>query len=322
MPKKIDLTHKIFQDLFVMREATKEEKNFKPGAWWVCKCSCGNVVIKDGQGLRKGYTTSCGCKTLQKLKNRPPKKFIDESNKKYGRLTVIERDYNEKYKKAHCTYWKCKCQCGNQVTVARDSLISGKTKSCGCFRKENSSKFLTNISKNNFINEIGNRYGKLLVIQKVENNTARQGALWLCQCDCGKTKLAIGEDLRQGKVISCGCLRQSKGEFFIQQLLIKNQIIYTKEYTQKINNKNLRFDFAIIQNQKIQYFIEFDGKQHFESVKYFGGQQNFIQIQKNDKIKNDWCKKNNIPLIRIPFSHLKNLTITDLLLNTSNFIIC
>ena len=63
MPKKIDLTHKIFQDLFVIREATKKEKNFKPGAWWVCRCSCGNIVIKDGQGLRKGYTTSCGCKT-------------------------------------------------------------------------------------------------------------------------------------------------------------------------------------------------------------------------------------------------------------------
>lgn len=35
MPKKIDLTHKIFQNLFVIREVTKEEKNFKPGAW--CK---------------------------------------------------------------------------------------------------------------------------------------------------------------------------------------------------------------------------------------------------------------------------------------------
>lgn len=43
--------------------------------------------------------------------------------------------------------------------------------------------------------------------------------------------------------------------------------------------------------------------------------------KEKDNYKNDWCKNNNIPLIRIPYTHLKDLCIEDLLLETSTFII-
>lgn len=45
------------------------------------------------------------------------------------------------------------------------------------------------------------------------------------------------------------------------------------------------------------------------------------QTQKHDKIKNNWCKENNIPIIRIPYTKLHNIQIEDLLLDTSNYII-
>jgi len=38
-------------------------------------------------------------------------------------------------------------------------------------------------------------------------------------------------------------------------------------------------------------------------------------------IKNQWCKENNIPLIRIPYTHLKDLQIKDLMLETTKFLI-
>ena len=50
-------------------------------------------------------------------------------------------------------------------------------------------------------------------------------------------------------------------------------------------------------------------------------QEKFEKIKKYDKIKNDYCKKNNISLIRIPYTHYNELNIKDLLLETSNFII-
>jgi len=41
----------------------------------------------------------------------------------------------------------------------------------------------------------------------------------------------------------------------------------------------------------------------------------------HDEYKNNWCKENNIPLIRIPYNHLNELKIEDLMLETSKFVI-
>lgn len=43
--------------------------------------------------------------------------------------------------------------------------------------------------------------------------------------------------------------------------------------------------------------------------------------QIRDKIKNEWCKKNNIPLIRIPYTELDFLTLKDLNIETTKFLI-
>lgn len=43
--------------------------------------------------------------------------------------------------------------------------------------------------------------------------------------------------------------------------------------------------------------------------------------KKHDKIKNEYCKNKNIPLIRIPYTHFEKICLEDLLLETSNFII-
>lgn len=58
--------------------------------------------------------------------------------KKFGRLLVIERadDYISATGGAHQKY-RCICDCGNQPEVLKEHLVSGKTKSCGCLRKEN-----------------------------------------------------------------------------------------------------------------------------------------------------------------------------------------
>lgn len=54
------------------------------------------------------------------------------------------------------------------------------------------------------INEIGNQYGYLTVIARVENEGTR--AKWRCQCKCGKIIDVIGKNLRNGNTRSCGCL--------------------------------------------------------------------------------------------------------------------
>ena len=56
----------------------------------------------------------------------------------------------------------------------------------------------------NCINLSGLRFGKLTVISRGENTTDNK-AQWLCQCDCGNTKLVRAAHLRSGATISCGC---------------------------------------------------------------------------------------------------------------------
>ena len=61
----------------------------------------------------------------------------DLTNKKFGRLTVIERsDDIEREGHKPVPTWKCKCECGNVVTVRGHQLKTGKTKSCGCLNRE------------------------------------------------------------------------------------------------------------------------------------------------------------------------------------------
>jgi 5-methylcytosine-specific restriction endonuclease McrA len=52
-------------------------------------------------------------------------------------------------------------------------------------------------------NEIDNRYGHLVVIERA-NNDLFNNAMWLCRCDCGNYILTQGSSLRRGKVKSCG----------------------------------------------------------------------------------------------------------------------
>ena len=130
----------------------------------------------------------------------------------------------------------------------------------------------------------------------------------------------MGKILRQGNALSCGCLK-SKGEERIAQLLKNNNIQFEQEkkfdnFIYQDTNRKAQFDFYV----NNRYLIEYDGKQHFN----IGGWNDKEALEKNnihDKLKNEYCIKNNIPLIRIPYTHLNKICIEDLLLETSKFIV-
>lgn len=156
---------------------------------WRCKCDCGNEKIVYGGHLESGHTKSCGC-------YRSPR--VNLIGEKFGRLTVQEWAGNGK--------WKCLCECGNTVLVQTDNLKSGNTKSCGCYQKEQTSKV-------NFKDLTGQRFGKLIILERVEND--RFGHVnYKCQCDCGSITIVDATNLRHGTTSSCGCIK-SKGEMII-----------------------------------------------------------------------------------------------------------
>lgn len=117
-------------------------------------------------------------------------KLVDMSNKKFGQLTVIDRNYSKRNNSF--AYWNCICTCGNKVVVNGSSLRLGNTKSCG--------KCLG-------IDETGNTYGKLTVLYKSINSKKykQSGAIWVCRCECGNVIERRGSFLRRGGCTSCGC---------------------------------------------------------------------------------------------------------------------
>ena len=205
---------------------------------------------------------------------------------RFGHLTVIK----DTGKRLHRSIiWKCKCDCGNIHEVSSNNLNGGQTNSCG---KQNCPYHKT------YKNLKGQKFGKLTALHPT---TMKDGShmYWLCLCDCGNTKEVSSNSLQRGSVQSCGCIKTSIGETNIKQILDDNKINYLKEYSfsDLKNKKVLRFDFAIIENEQVIRLIEFDGIQHFQEQEYFT--HNLTETQKNDNIKNEYCKANNIPLVII-----------------------
>ena len=123
-----NLTNQKFGKLTVIKYigAKYPEKRSK-GHQWFCECECGNEKIVFGASLKSGNTTSCGCYQKEIIHNR----IIDLVGQVFGKLLVM--DY--KFTKHSQTYWLCRCECGNEKTIAGNSLRFEKTKSCGCMQK-------------------------------------------------------------------------------------------------------------------------------------------------------------------------------------------
>lgn len=114
--------------------------------------------------------------------------YIDETGNRYGKLVVLEEAGRDDYR---YVVWKCACDCGNTTHVRAGHLRSGNTTSCGCTRR---------------IDETGNRYGKLVVLEWAGTGQNRY-AMWKCECDCGNVTVVRGNNLRTGNTRSCGCGR-------------------------------------------------------------------------------------------------------------------
>ena len=105
----------------------------------------------------------------------------------------------------------------------------------------------------------------------------------------------------------CPICNSSNGEQRISYILNNLGITYKIQYRFsdcKGDNKTLPFDFYI---EDKNILIEYDGIQHFEPIDFFGGKEGFEKQQKYDNIKNQYCKDNNIKLIRIPYFEFSNI---------------
>ena len=120
----------------------------------------------------------------------------DLTGQKFGHLIAMEPTER---RSGGSVVWRCRCDCGNEVEVAANSLVGERTRSCGCLQKERV-KDLT-----------GQRFDRLVAIRPTENRSS-SSVMWLCHCDCGNEVEVAANSLVRERTRSCGCLQKERAK--------------------------------------------------------------------------------------------------------------
>lgn len=101
-------------------------------------------------------------------------------------------------------------------------------------------------------------------------------------------------------------MRASKAEIKIEEILQMNDLNFVEEYSfpelKSPNGRLLRFDFVVFDDDnKIDFIIEYQGRQHYEASSKFGGKKGLYQQQFNDNKKRKFCQLHGFNLIEIPY---------------------
>lgn len=115
----------------------------------------------------------------------------------------------------------------------------------------------------------------------------------------------------------CPVCNQSTGEVKIEKILRTWDIRFVNQFKFK-DCKDIRplpFDFYLTDYNMC---IEYDGIQHYKAFDFFGGEKRLQEYKRHDKLKNKFCKQNNILILRIPywdFNNIENILKENLIVN-------
>lgn len=128
-----------------------------------------------------------------------------------------------------------------------------------------------------------------------------------CKClKCGATFYLRADHIRRG-IGHSGC-NKSLGEERTETYLKNNGYNYICQYRFDDcvrKERSMPFDFYL---PDLNIAIEYDGIQHYKPVMTFGGEEAFAELKLNDNFKTEYCQKNNIKLIRIPYTEYNNIS--------------
>lgn len=265
-----------------------------------CKCTiCGNEWDSNPYSLKiqKYGCLKCATKRTWDNRRKTTNNFKKEIFNIYGNNISILSEYVGSHDKV-----KCKCNIDGTIwETAPTNLLANKTACPTCCSLQTSIRcrktnedFLIQLNKNN------------PNIVPLEEYMGDQKKI-LCSCKIHKDykwKVAPNKILRK----NTGCPKcantVSSNEVKIQNILLKWGYNFETQKRFKDCRDKLPFPFDVYLKD-FNILIEYDGEQHYEIIYKNSGkenkQENLTKIQKHDKIKTDYCKRNNIPLIRIPY---------------------
>lgn len=195
--------------------AIKLDHTTRNGAFWLCRCECGNTCVVSEDNLKAGRMTSCGCARTSK------RSLI---GKKFGKLTVLAKT-DERYSDGSILY-ECLCNCGNTIKTTSSRLKSGHIQSCGCEHYQ--------------VDDLtGKRFNHLTVMSLSHSGGSK--VYWNCLCDCGKNVIVRGDRLKNGNTTSCGCVTQETlvvGRTKLKKAFVDGTSVSQISPDRKLNSNN------------------------------------------------------------------------------------
>lgn len=231
----------------------------------------------------------CGYGKIKNIKTKTNTQFINESIKVHG----------NKYDYSLCnyvnSYLNVEIICPIHGIFKQRPIVHLKGCECPKCGYKNASESKTSNTKE-FIKKSNIIHNGLYNYNLVNYKNSKNKVNIICD------KHGIFQQSPNSHLNGGGCPKcsTSRGELKVEKNLIDNDVVY---YTQKtfdgcLDKGKLKFDFFL---PDYNMCIEYDGKQHFEPVEQFGGLSDFKDRIRKDKIKNKYCKDNNIELLRIPY---------------------
>lgn len=260
----------------------------------VLKCSCGNNFERTWSNFVHNKNRFCpSCSKDRKSKNNLSYDYVKSYIEGHSDCKLLSDFYVNNSSKI-----TLECGCGNQFSTTFNHFKTQNKHRCNkCSKKHK----YTNDEVSNEIESSG-----CMLISDYENVKSPLKI----KCGCGRQFHRSLDNFRK-KLKQCAfCSKMfSKGSLSVLKFLDENSINYELEYTYKdlISDKGhlLRFDFAIIREDgRVSMLIEYDGEFHFKKI--HEGHDIETQIY-HDKLKDSYCKDNDISLLRIPYWEFDNI---------------
>lgn len=228
-----------------------------------------------------------GCPKCAKLsvvqkRTKTHEQYAKEVEKIHPNIEVVGVYVNNHTKILH----KCKTDSYEWNAIPRNILNGRGCPRCAGNERYGHDEYVCKVAEINPNIEIIERY-----------IDAHKPILHRCKTCCHEW-VAIPNNILRGT--GCPNCAASKGEKMISSWLNANNISYKpqKRFDSCRDKYTLPFDFYL---PDYNICIEYQGVQHYEPIGYFGGEETFEGTVRRDKIKEDYCKKNNIGLIRIKY---------------------
>lgn len=262
----------------------------------IIKCFCGQIFETSFIKFKtrnKRQCNECGNYNKNKDRVKTHEQFLIDIHEK-----GIDKEYKilGQYISALQPIMIQHLKCGHIWSPIASSVLRNH----GCPQCFGSNLKTTEFFKKEVFDLVGDEF---ILLDEYVNNTTK---IRFKHITCGNEFLMTPREFLRGN--RCFKCKMSKGEKSISKILTDLNIEFIEQYRfDDCKYKyTLPFDFYL---PDYNVCVEFHGKQHYNPINFFGGNEGFQVTQLRDKIKEEYCIKNNIQLLIIPYWNIKNINI-------------